>query len=116
MRLDVSAWAIRNPIPPIVLFLVLGVLGVVLGVTGVVLGEEQSQLRPWCLNRCSRRRLHVHARKLAQDDAVVAAQFHRQFHRHYHGHPASVVQRRRDPLPLAASGRGQNAEGRRGRG
>ena len=29
MRLDVSAWAIRNPIPPIVLFLVLGVLGVV---------------------------------------------------------------------------------------
>ncbi|MBM3479458.1 MAG: efflux RND transporter permease subunit [Alphaproteobacteria bacterium] len=29
MRIDVSAWAIRNPIPPIVLFLVLGVLGVV---------------------------------------------------------------------------------------
>jgi hydrophobe/amphiphile efflux-1 (HAE1) family protein len=29
MRLDISAWAIRNPIPPIVLFLVLTALGIV---------------------------------------------------------------------------------------
>jgi multidrug efflux pump subunit AcrB len=29
MRLDISAWAIRNPIPPIVLFLVLTILGIV---------------------------------------------------------------------------------------
>jgi hydrophobe/amphiphile efflux-1 (HAE1) family protein len=29
MRLDISAWAIRNPIPPIVMFLVLTILGIV---------------------------------------------------------------------------------------